>query len=624
MSKTGSKTILLLISVVIVATAVYLAHTNTKHFETTVINQTQQHLLTIAETEARNIEQIISHIQEELERLAENSQLHRNITSNTIVKSNSDKNKYSPEANAFDCLGERATALYRINANGIVQNRIPFKAERVSTNYSHKPGVKYVIENHKPYISEVFRTSSKDKCISICQPVFKGKKFIGVVRAIISLDTIQNMVSHIKVGHKGYAWIIDENIVMIAHPKPGHLGKNVLELRKKTFPKHDWADVKRLLARMAGGQQGVAIHHSAWWHDAKLQIVKKISAFAPINIGNEMWSIGVCMSYDEVAGPVKAHARNFSFAVIVLILTVIGVAFEYRKLEKKQVELDAQTKSANKLKAANQQLQTEITERRQAEDALENLNEELESIVDKLTASNLELQNLSYITAHDLKEPLRAIGTLANWLSVDYNDKFDEKGKEKLDLLVGRTKRMSALIDGILQYSIIGRAANNRGYVNLNSVVKTIVTEIDTPKNIKITIKENLPTIKCERLYMAQVFNHLLGNAIKYMDKPQGQIEINCVEEEDFWKFTVTDNGPGIDGKYFKKIFQIFQTLSTRDELESTGVGLAVVRKIIELHKGRVWIESELGKGSIFCFELPKHEDDIIEEEVKIEADAAV
>ncbi len=129
---------------------------------------------------------------------------------------------------------------------------------------------------------------------------------------------------------------------------------------------------------------------------------------------------------------------------------------------------------------------------------------------------------------------------------------------------------------------------------------------IAPPENITVTIGNELPVIECEATRITQVFQNLLSNAIKYMDKPQGQIRVGCVEEESCWKFSVTDNGPGIEEKYFERIFQMFQTLSPRDEVESTGVGLTVVKKIIEMYGGGIWVESVVGDGSTFFFTLPK------------------
>jgi len=248
----------------------------------------------------------------------------------------------------------------------------------------------------------------------------------------------------------------------------------------------------------------------------------------------------------------------------------------------------------------------DITERRQAEQELEKLNNDLESAVWELRRANKELKEFAYITAHDLKTPLRGIGTLADWISTDYADKFDDEGKKQVRLLVGKAKQMSALIDDILQYSRLGHDSLNKQQADLNTLVSEVITGVNPPENIEITIENELPVLMCEKTQIMQVLQNLLSNAVKYMDKPEGQIKVGCVEQDGFWKFSVADNGPGIDQKYFKKIFKIFQTLSTQDRVDSTGIGLSIVKKIVELNAGVVWVESQPGKGSTFFFTIPK------------------
>jgi len=248
----------------------------------------------------------------------------------------------------------------------------------------------------------------------------------------------------------------------------------------------------------------------------------------------------------------------------------------------------------------------DITERLQAELELEKLNKDLESAVWELRRANKELQEFAYITAHDLKTPLRGIGTLANWISTDYADKFDEEGKKQVRLLVGKAKQMSALIDDILQYSRLGHTNPKTRPVDLNTVLSEVIAGIDPPENIRITIENELPVLTCEKTQIIQVFQNLLSNAVKYMDKPEGQIKVGCLEQDGFWKFSVADNGPGIDEKYFKKIFKIFQTLSPNDRVDSTGIGLSIVKKIVELNSGIVWVESQSGQGCTFFFTVPK------------------
>jgi len=261
-------------------------------------------------------------------------------------------------------------------------------------------------------------------------------------------------------------------------------------------------------------------------------------------------------------------------------------------------------------------LNWEVAERQKAENAQQNLNEELKETVESLTIANRELADFAHVAAHDLKAPLRAIGSLAGIILTDYEDRLDERGRQYLDMLVGRTERMSELISGIMTYSELGRVAAQQP-VNLNEVIREAIAEVTPPGNIEIVQENDFPTIICDRTRMIQVFQNLLSNAVKFMDKPKGLVRLNCVEDEDFWKFSVADNGCGIEEKYFEKIFRIFQTLVRRDESENTGIGLSVVKRIIEKYDGKIWIESEPEKGSTFFFTLPKQKMEVKNEKFR-------
>ncbi|MGZ3240537.1 MAG: sensor histidine kinase [Burkholderiaceae bacterium] len=241
----------------------------------------------------------------------------------------------------------------------------------------------------------------------------------------------------------------------------------------------------------------------------------------------------------------------------------------------------------------------DISERKQAE-------ERHKALLEEISSANEELTSFAYVVSHDLKAPLRAIGSLANWLSTDYADKFDEEGKEHMRLLVNRVHRMGNLIDGILQYSRVGRVKESLVAVDLNKMVLEVIDLLAPPENMSIEVESHLPTIVAEPTRMQQVFQNLISNAIKYMDKPQGTIRISCADEGRHWRFSVADNGPGIEQRHFEKIFQLFQTLAPRDKVESTGVGLSLVKKIVEMYRGKIWVESTMGKGTTFWFTLPK------------------
>ncbi|HDZ68867.1 MAG TPA: hypothetical protein ENH43_00400, partial [Phycisphaerales bacterium] len=245
-------------AVVIVAVCL-LARSNAKHFETMVVNQTQQHLLTIAKTQAKNVEDVVSGIQAELQILAENPAIQQAIISNDSTDNVSAKSDYSLEDGIFERLSRlsvQVSGLYRLDAYGIVQNRIPFKKDRIGVDFSHKPGVGTVMKSHKPYISEMFKANSGQYGISICYPVFDDRTFIGIVRTAIYLNTITDMLNRIKIGQKGYAWIIDDDEITVVHPKPKYIGKDTIATRKEAFPDNDWSELENIVARMTGGEEG--------------------------------------------------------------------------------------------------------------------------------------------------------------------------------------------------------------------------------------------------------------------------------------------------------------------------------------------------------------------------------
>lgn len=252
------------------------------------------------------------------------------------------------------------------------------------------------------------------------------------------------------------------------------------------------------------------------------------------------------------------------------------------------------------LKKINTQLQQEVEERKLAEQRQAALLKEVEDAYH-------ELQDFAHVISHDLKAPLRGIGSLANWLVTDFGESIGPDGVELLNLLTTRVKRMHRLIDGILKYTKVSRFRETKKVVDLEILFKEVLEMVDVPDNVEIKVLRKLPQIRCVKSRIQQVFFHLLVNAIRFMDKELGEINIDCAEIDDgYWQFSVADNGPGIESKYFLKIFQMFQTLPTKDQVETIGVGLALVKKVVEMHGGQIWVKSKVGEGSCFYFTLPK------------------
>jgi signal transduction histidine kinase len=288
---------------------------------------------------------------------------------------------------------------------------------------------------------------------------------------------------------------------------------------------------------------------------------------------------------------------------------ILAKEFDYmiEQLAKTREKLREQSYSLGKAETTTRML-----------DDLRKRASELEDAYKKLENANQELKDFAHIVSHDLKAPLRGIRTVCDWILTDSADKLGEEGKEQMNLLVSRVERMHNLIGGVLQYSRVGCLEEKKEQVDLNEVVSEVIDMIGIPGDIQLSIEKELPVVECGQVKIMQVFGNLLGNAVKHMDKPQGHVKIDYVEEDGFWKFSVTDNGPGIEEEHFDRIFRMFQTLKPRDKFESTGIGLTVVKKIVESYGGRIWVESKLGEGSTFYFTFPKLQLQV--NDIKIEA----
>jgi PAS domain S-box-containing protein len=237
---------------------------------------------------------------------------------------------------------------------------------------------------------------------------------------------------------------------------------------------------------------------------------------------------------------------------------------------------------------------------------LANTNLVLAHTTAMLEQRNAELDQFAYVASHDLKAPLRAISNLAEWLGEDLTGQIPEENQYQLNLLQGRVQRMEALINGLLEYSRVGRRQRTIETVDLNQLLDNIVDSLDPPEGFKVAIASDMPTLNTCKTTLSRVLSNLIDNAIKHHGGKDGLIQVTWADREKEIEFAITDNGPGIDPQYHDRIFTIFQTLKARDDFESTGIGLAVVRKIIESEDGRIWLESTPGQGTTFYFTWPK------------------
>lgn len=246
----------------------------------------------------------------------------------------------------------------------------------------------------------------------------------------------------------------------------------------------------------------------------------------------------------------------------------------------------------------------EVTEQVEARRRLEQTARELRVLTDALERSNKELDQFAYVASHDLKAPLRGIANLAQWIQEDIGEKLTGDSVEHMSLLHGRVQRMEALIDGILTYSRAARSRVPAEKVDTGKLMSEVI-DLIAPEEVEIRVADSMPTVLAEKVPLQQVFMNLVGNAIKYGSVQKPVVTVGAVEKDGFAEFSICDNGPGIAAEFQDRIWGIFQILAARDKVEGTGIGLAVVRKIVESRGGLAWVESEPGKGACFYFTWP-------------------
>ncbi|MGI9260368.1 MAG: sensor histidine kinase [Gammaproteobacteria bacterium] len=256
---------------------------------------------------------------------------------------------------------------------------------------------------------------------------------------------------------------------------------------------------------------------------------------------------------------------------------------------------------------------TDITDRRRFELELEEKQKEL-------MRSNKDLEQFAYVASHDLKAPLRAIDVLVQWLRDDLEGYEDGEVQENLNLLGQRTRRLSHLLDDLLAYSRLGRQVGDVVELDSSAMVRDLVELMGAPEGISVEIDGTLPVFDTYPVPLEQVLRNLIGNAVKHHPGPEGRISVSCEVTDDFFVFAVADDGEGIAREHADRVFKMFQTLKPRDEVEGSGMGLAIVSRIVEWQGGRVWFEDRPdSRGTVFKFQWQRsssaRDGDLIAEE---------
>ncbi|MBZ9731001.1 PAS domain S-box protein [Salegentibacter sp. JZCK2] len=329
-----------------------------------------------------------------------------------------------------------------------------------------------------------------------------------------------------------------------------------------------------------------------------------------IGVENEQKSLGLTPAdyfpKEEAEGIIQDNARVMNQGIPVINRGDIVKNFngdqEYTLLTKVPVKFGDNKKGLVGISR-------NITEIKEKEKALEDLNNQLRKHAEELALSNKELEQFAYIASHDLQEPLRMVTSFLSQLKKKYNHKLDEKAQQYIYFAHDGATRMRQIILDLLEYSRVGRLEHTVTVVNIEDLVSEVLSlqkKCIEEKKAEIII-DQLPTLKVEEPLLRQLFSNLIGNALKYYSKDRPpKIKVSALEKDKYWEFRISDNGIGIEKEFTEKIFVIFQRLHQREEYEGTGIGLAICKKIVENFGGEIWVDSEYGKGSSFYFTIPK------------------
>lgn len=344
--------------------------------------------------------------------------------------------------------------------------------------------------------------------------------------------------------------------------------------------------------------------------------------------GQRYGTIYVRASIDPLAERTRAYLYNMlGLGGLLLALSVVFALLLQRFISRPLLELAAVAARISRDNDYSVRVQKQGSDEiGSLYDAFNVMLGQIERRQKELERSNRDLDQFAYVASHDLKAPLRAISTLAGWLEEDLGERLSADEREQLHLMRGRVRRMDNLVEGILQYSRVSRLEGQYERVELGALVQEVLEDLGTPPGVLVEAEPGLPALLTRRVRLKQVLANLITNAVKYHDKKGhgAWVKVGCRIVgrapadglAELIEIFVADNGPGIAPEHHRKIFQIFQTLQPRDKVESTGLGLALVAKLVEEEGGRVWVESDAGAGATFKVLWPARSGAVGREEI--------
>jgi len=368
---------------------------NIRKFEEERIDKTNQYMIGLAREKSESVEEFVEEMQDYLALLA------RKPFSGEFKK---DKplayNDYVAGKALFDHVGGRVDSIYRIDNRGRVLDRVPHEKDSIGRDLSTKPGVRFVMKHHKPYISEIFEIYPGVQGFSICHPVFESSDFMGMICAMASLDKMNKFVFRFQPGTMDSAWIIDRNGLMVAHSNPDLVGRNIMMVHKDIAPDFDWSELADLVQRMASGEEGFGAY-SAVSTQGEKKAVKNIAIFMPVRLHDQVWSIALSMDSAEIAEPIQENTENTILGAGFMMLIFFIWSIVYHRNQGRKAKLEAISQWAEELRVSNRKLKLEIEQRIQAEEARQESETSYrllaENVTDVIWIADLDLR-ITYVS----------------------------------------------------------------------------------------------------------------------------------------------------------------------------------------------------------------------------------
>lgn len=461
--------------------------------------------------------------------------------------------------------------VFLADTTGTEMAAMPTLAGAVGNNFSYRDWYQGVAADWEPYISHVYTRAAQPQInvFAVAVPIKDdNSNVLGVLVTQINLEGFFSWAEGLDIGPGGFIYVVDKLGQLAYHPE--------FPTREELVDFSEAPVVKMVLR----GETGVAINFNP------IEKIERLSAYVPVEHG---WAI-IVQQPALSAFATKNRQLNrirISYALILLCsLLVLGLALMILR-QRQQAENEERVRN---------KLETRVAER----------TEELQIV-------NRELESFSYSVSHDLRAPLRAVEGFTLILEEDYGDILDEEGKRLLNVVRDNAKRMSLLIDDLLEFSRLGRQSINLSNIDMQELVAEAFDEIASPKQrqrVRLTAKP-LPPARGDRTLLKQVWINLLSNALKYSSlNDQPIIEYGGYVSDSDLVYYVKDNGVGFDMQYYDKLFTVFQRLHSETQFSGTGIGLAIVQRVVNRHGGRVWADAKAGEGSTFYFSLKKDEID--------------